>query len=277
MIPFQFEYYKPTTVKEAVSLYKTLAIRGKEPMYFSGGTEIITLGRLNNIYTEAVIDIKDINDCMVQKFDDKHLYLGAALSLTQIESNDLFPLLSKVSREVADHTARTKITLGGNICGNIFYREAVLPFLLANSTVLIASEDGIKALPINDIFNKELQLDDGEMLIQLVTDKKYLDASHIAIKRRRQWDAGYPVISIAALKIENTIRLAISGLTEYPFRSQQLEQIINNRSITTDSRIQYFIENVPTPILNDTEGSDKYRQFVLKNTLKDIISELEGV
>ena len=60
MIPYDFEYHRPTTLSEALQLYESLDKGGKQPMYYSGGTEMITLARLNLIQTKAVIDIKAI-------------------------------------------------------------------------------------------------------------------------------------------------------------------------------------------------------------------------
>ncbi|MDV2583678.1 FAD binding domain-containing protein, partial [Alkalibacillus haloalkaliphilus] len=63
MISFDFEYYKPTSINEATQLFQSLVEQGKEPIYFSGGTEVITLGRINQIQTDAVIDFKGIPEC----------------------------------------------------------------------------------------------------------------------------------------------------------------------------------------------------------------------
>ncbi len=60
MIAFNFEYYKPDSLDEAVKLHKGLSESGKEPLYYSGGTEIITMARRNDLVTKAVIDIKGI-------------------------------------------------------------------------------------------------------------------------------------------------------------------------------------------------------------------------
>lgn len=51
------------------------------------------------------------------------MIFGAGVTLTELEDKNLFPLLSKSASEVADHTARNKITLGGNICGHIFIEK----------------------------------------------------------------------------------------------------------------------------------------------------------
>ena len=38
MLPFDFDYYKPATLLEAVELYQKADIEGKKPIYISGGT-----------------------------------------------------------------------------------------------------------------------------------------------------------------------------------------------------------------------------------------------
>ena len=115
-------------------------------MFISGGTELITLGRMNLAFTEAAIDLKNIAESNAMHFDEDYLVLGSSLTLTKIEDANLFPLLTKTASEVADHTARGKITLGGNICAQIFYREAVLPFLLTDSQVVMVGPEGIRVV-----------------------------------------------------------------------------------------------------------------------------------
>lgn len=276
MLPFDFDYYKPVTLKEAVDLYQTLDRQRTQPMFISGGTELITLGRINLSYTEAVIDLKEIAECKVMQMSGEHLVLGSALPLTKIEEANLFPLLTQTSREVADHTAREKITLGGNICAQIFYRETVLPFLLADSQVVIVGPEGIKVVSINDIFRKQLLLKRGEFLIQIATERHYLEAPYVSIKRRQQWDTGYPLITVAALKKDNEIRLALSGLCPFPFRSKSVEASLNNWDIPISQRVGRALEELPSSILDDVEGSAEYRKFVLRNLLPDVLEALEG-
>ncbi|MBV7504681.1 FAD binding domain-containing protein [Bacillus sp. sid0103] len=274
MLHFDFDYYKPATLKEAVDLYQDLDQHGKKPMFFSGGTELITLGRIDLEYTEAVIDIKDISETKVMQVIGDHLLLGSTLTLTKIEEANPFPLLTKTASEVADHTARAKITLGGNICARIFYREAVLPFLLADSQVLLVGPEGKKMVPINEIFHEQLHLKKGEFLVQLVSDTRFIRAPSVSIKRRQQWNMGYPLITIAALKLDHEVRVAISGLCPFPFRSKELEASLNNREIPIAARIDAALATLPKPILDDVEGSAKYRLFVLRNLLLDVWAAL---
>ena len=128
MIPYNFEYHRPTTLSEALQLYESLDKEEKDPIYFSGGTEIITMARLNLVQTKSVIDIKAIKECQMSGFHDEFLITGSALSLTTIEEDNLFPLLRQASKEIADRTARNKITIGGNLCGQIFIEKPCYRF-----------------------------------------------------------------------------------------------------------------------------------------------------
>lgn len=276
MLSYNFDYYQPKSIDEAVGLYQTLKAEEKKPIYYSGGTEIITLGRLNLIKTGAVIDLKGIPECMEYKLNNHQLIIGSALSLNTFEENRLFPLLTLTSKEIADYTSRNKITLGGNICGQIFYREAVLPFLLTDSYVTIAGPNGIRKAAINEIFYHTLQLEEGEFLVQLATEEKLFTAPHLSVKKRKQWDTGYPLITVAALKKDEEIRFAFSGLCPYPFRSKQIENILNSPDLSYKDRISTSFHYLPKPILNDTEGSSGYRMFVLETTLTNIFSVLGG-
>ncbi|WML39287.1 FAD binding domain-containing protein [Neobacillus sp. OS1-2] len=275
MLPFDFDYYRPDTLQEAVGLLQYLEQEGKRPFIFSGGTELITLGRIDLATTEAVIDIKNIADCGVMQGSGDHLFLGSTLSLTTIEEANLFPLLTRIASGVADHTARRKITLGGNICARIFYRETVLPFLLADSQVLLIGPNGKKIVLINEIFNGELVLEPGEFLIQIATENRFIRAPFFSVKRRQQWDTGYPLITIAALKMDQQIRVGISGLCPFPFRSREVESALNNQGQSKEVRVEGALAVLPQPILDDVEGSSEYRLFVLRNLLFDMLAALD--
>ena len=277
MLPFDFEYYRPETLNEAVELFQFLDQQGKQPMFFSGGTELITLGRINLAYTEAVIDIKDISECKMMQVSGDQVILGSTLSLTKIEEANLFPLLTKTASGVADHTARGKITLGGNICARIFYREAVLPFLLADSKVLLIGPNGKKIVPINEIFQGQLGLEKGEFLVQIATENRFIRAPFFSVKRRQQWDTGYPLITIAALKVNQQIRVGISGLCPFPFRSKEIEAALNNIGQSAEARVAGAIAVLPQPILDDVEGSAEYRLFVLRNLFFDLLVAFDRV
>ncbi|MDR7000646.1 FAD binding domain-containing protein [Neobacillus niacini] len=275
MIPFDFEYYKPTTVTEALNIFEDIQKRGKKVIFYSGGTEFITFARMNKMAAEAVIDIKGIPDCQVLEVQGETLVIGSAVSLNKIVDSKLFPLLGQTVKGVADHTSRNKITLGGNINSGLMYREGVLPLLLSDAMVKIAGNEEKNILPLKDVFNKKLQLNSGQLLVQIIIDVSYASQKFICLKKTKISKVGYPVVTIAALIKDSKIRAAFSGVCDYPFRSSEIEAILNDTSLTNDEQIEKAVKGLPSPIVNDIQASAGYREFVLKNTLQETIEALK--
>ncbi len=94
MIPFDFEYYKPSTLADSIQLFHELDSLNKQPLYYSGGTEFISMARMHNVYSGAIIDVKAIPELNIYEINDDELIIGAALSLTRIAEEDLFPYLA---------------------------------------------------------------------------------------------------------------------------------------------------------------------------------------
>lgn len=274
MIPFDFEYYRPDTLENAVQIFENLDNQGKKPMYYGGGTEIISMGRMDNIVTGAVIDIKDIPECKVLEIQGEYLIIGAGVTLTQIHESNLFPLLSQAGARVADHTIQNKITLGGNLCGKIIYREAVLPLLLADSEVVINGQQGNKTFPINQLFKERMQLNNGEFIVQIRILKSYLSCPYVHVKRTKEDKIHYPLLTICAMQTEGQVRTAFSGLCSFPFRSGEMEKELNNSSKPVEQRADNAIAKIPVPIPNNLEGSAEYRKFILRSLLISILNEL---
>lgn len=275
MIAFNFDYYRPSSITEAVDLYKSLCSAEKQVMYYGGGTEFISMARMNNIRADALIDIKDIPECTAYEKNNGKISIGSGVTLTQIVESGIFPILGKSAGRIADHTIQDKITLGGNICGTIIYKEAILPLLLSECKLLIAGVDGCRVVPLNSVFGKKINLSKGEFIAQVIIDEEYADLPYAHVKRTKQDKIDYPLITAAALKKEGSIRIAFSGLFSFPFRSHEVEKELNNPNQPVSSRIENIISMLHSYILEDDLGSREYREFVLTNIIKAIYENFE--
>jgi aerobic carbon-monoxide dehydrogenase medium subunit len=274
MIPFNFEYHKPTSIKEAVSLYQQLFAHGYSPLYYGGGTEIITYARMQRVRTNAVIDIKGIPECQVNAVQNNHIVVGSAVTLTELQEQDRFSLLAKTVSRAADRTARNKITVGGNICGRIMYREAVLSFLLADSRFVIAGKNGVRTVSIHDVFVRRIRLEKGEFLAQIWTDARYASMPFVSTKRTRSGNVGYPIVTLTMLRVGSGIRIALSGVCGFPFRGRDMEAALSQRQFSIRRRIDTAIRLLPAPVLSNEEASAEYRAFVLRHELTEALTKL---
>lgn len=275
MIPFDFAYYRPDTLAEAVQAFDELNSQKKDPVYYGGGTEIITMARTENICTQAVIDLKNIPECRVLEIKDNKLIIGSGVTLTQIMESKIYPLLVKACGRIADHTVQGKITIGGNIAGTIMYRETTLPLLLTDSEAVVAGRSGTRQVPFREIFQERMNLENGEFLVQLIINQGYLNLTYVHVKKTKNEKIDYPLVSLAAIKKDGKIRVGLSGVCSFPFRSVELEGALNNRSKSLEDRISDALMHLPAPILDNGVGSAKFREYVLRNTLLNTLTTLE--
>jgi CO/xanthine dehydrogenase FAD-binding subunit len=277
MIPFDFEYYRPDTIKEAADAFRELDALGKRPVYYGGGSELISMARVGNLTFGAVVDIKNIPECRGLDFDGENLHLGAGLTLAEIAESKKFPLMEKAAGRVADHTMQCKITLGGNIAGNIIYRETVLPLLLADAKLLMAGSNGTAEYELESLFHERLMLPAGEFLVSVSVGANFLNAPYFHFKKTKNEKIDYPVLTAAGCKTNGLIRIAFSGLAAYPFRDKGIERILNDMNMNEQDKIDMAAASLSGVVMADTNGSAEYRSYVLKNTLSNILETMKDV
>ncbi|MBW6464171.1 MAG: FAD binding domain-containing protein [Dethiobacteria bacterium] len=276
MIPFEFEYHAPENLDEALELYLLLDADNKKPVYYSGGTEIISLYRHRKITTGAVIDLKSIPETKLFEIRKEKLVIGAAVTLSRLTDDEKYPLLAGITRHIADRTVRNRLTVGGNICGKLPYREAVLPFLLSDSEVVLAGPNGRRTEKIGDIFNKRLRLETGELLVQFLTPVSTLKYKSWSKRREKHGPVDYPLLHLAAVDDGSWLSLAVSGLCAFPFRHATLEELLNDRNLPIIERVEKSLSLLPGDIRSDELGSADYRESLWQHDLTEMLNEMEG-
>ena len=117
-----FDYYKVTTVEQAVNL---LTKYQEKAAILAGGSDLLGMmkdriegPKLKN--PQHLIDIKGIKELAYIKEQKTGLKIGAATTLTTIVSSEIvgakYPLLLQAARQVAVPQIRNVGTLGGNLC-----------------------------------------------------------------------------------------------------------------------------------------------------------------
>ncbi|HVP76474.1 MAG TPA: xanthine dehydrogenase family protein subunit M [Thermodesulfobacteriota bacterium] len=117
-----FDYYKVTTVTQAISLLKQYQ---ETAALLAGGSDMLTMmkDRLRGPKLRApqhLIDIKGIKDLNLIREQKDGLRIGATVTLTNIASSPLvagrYPLLAQAAGQVAVPQIRNVGTLAGNLC-----------------------------------------------------------------------------------------------------------------------------------------------------------------
>lgn len=273
MIAADITYLRPDTAEEAVDAWS----RHEGARYLAGGTEITTSARRTAaLDLRAAIDIKRIPEANVHEMCGNRLCLGAALSLSDVAAGEAFPLLNAVLRGIADHSVRNRLTLGGNVAGLLPYREAVLPLLLADASVLTIApaKESAQAVRrerrLREIFDKRLVLAPGELVLSFCVPIEAPEWSWSHQRRTRTSAVDYPLVTTCMVRDGDSLRFAITGAHPYPVRSDAADAALSKDGLAA---LPAILEAVG-PLRADSRASAEYRTALLQNMIRTSLEEL---
>ena len=276
MIPYDLVYLRPSDAARAVQLFQQARADGLEPAYYAGGTEILSFTRRNKIQPGALIDIKQIPECRAVGRQGDRIIFGAALSLNEVIEADLFALLSAACRRIADHTVRNRLSLGGNICGRLPYRESVLPLLVSEAEAQIAGPGGSRWESLGMLFDRRLRLQPGELLLRVRVGRDAARGPAFHGRRQRGTRVDYPLVTCCLLEVDREIRLAVGGACGFPVRDPEAEESLNDSTLQRRRRIERVVARYAPQIRSDSRASSEYRSFLFSRILTAAADRLMG-
>jgi CO/xanthine dehydrogenase FAD-binding subunit len=278
MIPYDVAYFRPETLDEAGQAFEEAEAQGLEPEFVGGGTEIVTMARDRRIRPGALVDLKGIAECSGIETQDGEVRFGSCLTLNEAAADDCFPLLAAAAGAVADRTVRNSITLGGNIAGRLPYREAVLPFLIAEATAEIAGTGGRRAVPLARLFDRRLRLRRGELLAGLRVSAAAAGLPHFHARRTAAARVDYPLLSACFVRSGGALRIAVSGVCDFPVRlpDQDLPRSRSGQRARAP-RAEDLLAASGLKARADHRGSAGYRVALLQLALDEAVERLGEV
>jgi CO/xanthine dehydrogenase FAD-binding subunit len=288
MIARDLRFVQPTTVAEALSAWAEAKKRAERPVWMGGGTELVTQGRDGKLNGDVLIDTKRITGCSEVREDAERseVIIGSAVRLSHLPA---IPLLLCCAAGVADRTVRNSITLGGNICGMLAYREAALPFLLLGGRVELAGPEGNRIVPLHDVFNKRLQKQEEEIVLSFRIDADIIatlggetmrgsrsygpviagghgeEGGWFYCRRTQEPRVDYPVVTVAMAIVRGTIRIAHTGAYGYPVRAEATEAMLSQAYRSSGSSfsravVEEAVDAESRTFKSDFRASREYRR-----------------
>lgn len=309
MIARDLVFHRTETIGEATEAWSVAQTAGRRPRFFSGGTETVTLTRDGKQNSTDLIDLKSIAETRVLREVEGELRLGSSLTLNTFVDRESFPLLGRCATGVADRTVRNSVTLGGNICGMLPYRETVLPFLLLDAQVELAAPGGTRSASIHDLFWKKMNIGAGEFVVAFRLDcaavdgiggvsdsmKRLLDPTVAGghglrggwYYRRRTAEAriDYPITTLGIVVLDGELRIAVSGTWKYPYRAVEAEAVYRreaSHSAPAPTRAGFrrlataMIDAVDLSVKEDMRAGADYRRELTIQALADGLAFLRA-
>ncbi len=280
-----FDYVKPTTLEEAVSVYKE---HGDKARLLLGGTDLIVLMDAGAVSADLLIDLKGIEELKKFELDSDFLHIGARVTFNEIiDSKDVkenFPILWEAAKTVASTGIRNRATLVGNVCSAVPSADSAPALLVSDAIVVIATPNGEREVPITEFFTgpRRTVLQSGEIVkeIKIPKIKQRFGGSYIKLGRYDGEDLAQVGVATMALE-DGTYKVAFCAVAPKPVRATEVEEFLKGKEITD----QLLEEAKPIALkaispISDIRASKEYRIYIsgvlFKRSLKAAVSRLQG-
>lgn len=153
MKPAAFDYHRPDTIEEAVSL---LAELGDDAKILAGGQSLVPMLAMRLAYFDHLIDISRLSELQGIERRGSELWIGAGTTEAVVGADDqvrqAVPLLTRVTPFVGHFQIRNRGTLGGSIAHADAAGEYPAVALTLDAVMEVASPRGRREIAAADFF-----------------------------------------------------------------------------------------------------------------------------
>jgi aerobic carbon-monoxide dehydrogenase medium subunit len=171
MKPPPFEYYRATTVEEAIAL---LSQYGPDAKLLAGGQSLLPMMKFRLARPSVLVDLRWVRQLAYVHQVDGSVTCGAMARLASLESAQV-RALCPILAEAARHIGHPAIRHQGTVCGSLAHADpaAELPVLaLALEAELVATGPiGTRVIPARDFFVTMLTTNLGPL--EILTEARF--------------------------------------------------------------------------------------------------------
>jgi 4-hydroxybenzoyl-CoA reductase subunit beta len=259
-------YRQPGSLAEILAI---LAGEGPAAHIVAGGTDLLPNMKRRQMAPKVLISLKGIPELR-----KNGVSLGAGITLTEVINKKDLPLgLRQAAHQVATVHLRNMGTLGGNLCldtrcnyynQNYEWRKAIdfclkkdgdicwvataskrcvaasstdcAPALMAlEASVVLVSSKGTREVPVEALYNNDgidyLKKRPDEILSEIRIPAS-AGSTYWKLRRRGAFD--FPVLGVAAAKIDDGVRIALGAVASRPFVVEKAGEFLKGKKLTDE-------------------------------------------
>jgi carbon-monoxide dehydrogenase medium subunit len=268
MIPSSFEYHRPASLDEAVSL---LQEHGDDASLLAGGHSLLPAMKLRLSAPEHLVDIGRIEELREIRSEGGEVVIGAGATHRDVEASGAVaggaPLLAQAAAVIGDVQVRNAGTIGGSLAHADPAADYPAAVLASEGSVEVTGPDGARSIAAADFFVElfATALQPGEIITAVrvpgtgtATGTSYLKFPHPASRFAVCGCAAAVTVSGGAC---SRARVAFNGIASAAFRDAGVEAALSGASLDEESvRSAVATAAEGQELLADSFAGEDYRR-----------------
>ncbi|MHA1567050.1 MAG: FAD binding domain-containing protein [Alphaproteobacteria bacterium] len=238
MIPGSFDYHRPDSIADAISL---LASLGDEARVVAGGHSLIPMMKLRMAVPEHLIDLQDIADLRGISVDGGVVTIGAmATQADLIASQELgavCPIIKETALQIADPQVRYVGTIGGNVANGDPGNDMPAVMQALDAVYVLQGSGGTREVRARDFYEAAYftALEDGEILTAVRFTAPATGHGHAYEKQKRKIGDYATAAAAVLLTMDKGVcqsaAIALTNLGDTPLYAEDAARAIVGTSL----------------------------------------------
>jgi carbon-monoxide dehydrogenase medium subunit len=277
MIPPAFEYLRPNTIPEAITL---LQQHGEDAKILSGGQSLIPMMKLRIARPGYLIDINRISGLSYIKEADGFLKIGGLTREAELEASPLirskYPILIDTAHVIADPQVRNLATVAGNLAHGDPANDHPATMLALDAQVVATGPGGERVIPIEEfflsLFSTALQPDEILTEIRIPLALPHSGGAYFKLERKVGDFATAAVAAQVTLDSSGAVQKVGIGLTNVgptPIKVQKAENFLRGKKLDEANirQVAQLAADDAQPS-SDLRGPAEYKKGLIKELAK---------
>ncbi len=267
MIPGQFEYHRPSSKEEALSILSQVGGDGRP---LAGGHSIIPMMKLRLAQPEHLVDLGAVAELKGISVGGSEIEIGAMTTQHElISSNELAaacPIIAEASHLISDPQVRYVGTIGGNVANGDPGNDMPGLMQCLDATFVIENTGGAREVRAREFYHGlyDTALEDGDLLtgVRIPTPAKGHGYAYTKLKRKV---GDYATAAAAVILNMNgntceTASIALTNVGDTPLYAADASDSLAGSDLGADAinRAVELAEAITNPVA-DMRGTEEYR------------------
>jgi carbon-monoxide dehydrogenase medium subunit len=261
MYPASFEYRRPSSIEEALTL---LSRHGDDAKLLAGGHSLIPAMKLRLAQPKVVIDIGRIGNLSYIRRTDDVIAIGAMTSHRDVVFSNVLqdhcPLLPETAASIGDMQVRNKGTIGGSLAHADPAADYPAAILALDAQLKVVGPRGERTITADGFFVDLLQtaLAPDEILLEV---RVPVTPPSVAYVKTEQKASGFALAGVAVVISARGARIGITGVARAPYRARAAEDLLTGEGSLTKDLINRAATHAADGVepLGDIHASAEYR------------------
>lgn len=278
-------YVAPRSLDEATEL-----LRAGNVTIVAGGTDLMPQSKTGKARFQPVLmNIRHVAELRGITEAQGKLRIGALTTITELLENamvrDRFHALWQSCDHFASDQLRNAATVGGNICNASPAGDTLVPLLVFDATVVLASKPAGKletrSLPLREFFvgpgRTKRAPNELVVAVELPMPPSGFVSEFFKFGTRPALDISTISIGLGAVRTQGAlsdVRVAFGAVAPTPIRAPKTEAALNGKQVGESIEAALVAADTEIRPITDVRASDWYRRELVRNILRRMLNDV---